>query len=68
MKALYPMADIMTLMNKIESNITKLGVIYTSEEARTAVDEALIDQFLAQATALATAANQLKSIVYQPNP
>ena len=46
MKSLYPMADIMTLMTKIEGNITKLGVIYTSEEERNAIDEGLIDQFV----------------------
>ena len=43
MKSLYPMADIMTLMTKIEGNINKLGVIYTSEEERNAIDEGLID-------------------------
>ena len=64
MKSLYPLADIMTLMNKIETNIGKLGVIYTSEEARNAIDEGLIDQFVAQAGQLTTAANALKTITY----
>ena len=64
MKSLYPMADIMTLMTKIEGNITKLGVIYTSEEARNAIDEGLIDQFVVKAGELTTAANALKSITF----
>lgn len=59
------MADIMTLMGKIENNINKLATIYTTEEARTPVDEALIDQFLAQATQLSQTANNLKTITYQ---
>jgi hypothetical protein len=64
MKSLYPMADIMTLMTKIEGNITKLGVIYTSEEARNAIDEGLIDQFVVKAGELTTAANALKGITF----
>jgi len=64
MKSLYPMADIMTLMSKIETNIGRLGVIYTSEEARNAIDEGLIDSFIAKANELETAANALKSITY----
>jgi len=64
MKSLYPMADIMTLMTKIEGNITKLGVIYTSEEARNAIDEGLIDSFVVKAGELTTAANALKSITF----
>ena len=64
MKSLYPMADIMTLMNKIETNIGRLGVIYTSEEARNAIDEGLIDSFVAKANELQAAANALKTITY----
>ena len=62
MKALYPFADIMTLLGKVENNINKLANIYSTEEQRTAVDDALIDSFLTQANDLSTAANQLKSI------
>lgn len=68
MKALYPFADIMTLLGKIENNINKLGTIYTVEEERTAVDEALIDSFLAQASSLSTAANNLKGITFEGPP
>ena len=64
MKSLYPMADIMTLMTKIEGNITKLGVIYTSVEERNAIDEGLIDSFVVQAGELTTAANALKNITF----
>lgn len=64
MKSLYPMADIMTLMTKIEGNINKLGVIYTAEEERNAIDEGLIDQFVIQAGQLTIAANALKGITF----
>lgn len=68
MKSLYPFADIMTLMSKIEANIVKLGTLYTSEEARTTTDDALIDQFLAKAVELSTAATALKTITYVDPP
>jgi hypothetical protein len=58
------MADIMTLMTKIEGNITKLGAIYTSEEARNAIDDGLIDSFVVKAGELTTAANALKGITF----
>jgi len=64
MKSLYPFADIMTLMGKIETNITKLQTIYTSEEARNAIDEGLIDSFVAEAATLTNAANALKGITF----
>ena len=64
MKSLYPFADIMTLMNKIENNIVKLQTIYTSEEERTATDDSLIDSFLSRASELSTAANALKGITF----
>jgi hypothetical protein len=64
MKSLYPMADIMTLLTKIENEINTLGVIYTSEEARNAIDEGLIDSFVVKAGELTTAANALKSITF----
>jgi len=64
MKSLYPFADIMTLMNKIENNVVKLQTIYTSEEERTATDDSLIDSFLSRASELSTAANALKGITF----
>ena len=68
MKALYPFADIMTLLGKVENNINKLGTIYTVEEERTPVDDALIDSFLAQANQLSAAANELKGITFTGPP
>lgn len=62
------MADIMTLLGKVENNINRLGTIYTTEEERTAVDDALIDSFLAQASQLSTAATALKGITFQGPP
>ena len=64
MKSLYPFADIMTLMTKIEGNIVKLQTIYTSQEARTATDESLIDSFVAKANELEVAAEALKGITF----
>ena len=64
MKSLYPMADIMTLMTKIESEILRLGDIYTTQEARIAIDEGLIDQFVVKAGELTTSSNALKSITF----
>ena len=68
MKALYPFADIMTLLGKVENNINKLGTIYTVEEERTPVDDALIDSSLAQANQLSAAANDLKGITFEGPP
>ena len=64
MKSLYPFADIMTLMSKIEGNIVKLQTIYTSQEERTATDESLIDSFAAKANQLEAAAEALKGITF----
>ena len=64
MKSLYPFADIMTLMSKIEGNIGKLQAIYTSQEERTATDESLIDSFITKANELETAATALKGITF----
>ena len=64
MQSLYPFAEIMTELSKIESQIINLQEIYTSLEARTSTDEALIDSFVAKANQLETAANALKSITF----
>lgn len=64
MQSLYPFAEIMTELTKIESQIVKLQEIFTSLEERTSTDEALIDSFVVKANELETAANALKSIVF----
>lgn len=64
MQSLYPFAEIMTELTKIESQIIKLQQIFTSLEERTTTDEALIDSFVAKANELETAANALKSITF----
>ena len=58
------MADIMTLLTKIEGEILSLGDIYTTQEARNAIDEGLIDSFVVKAGELTTAANALKGITF----
>ena len=50
----------------IESEISNLADGFASDTARTTLDEALIDQLVAKAATLQTAANDLKSIVYTP--
>ena len=64
MQSLYPFAEIMTELTKIENQIAKLQQIFTSLEERTSTDEALIDSFVVKANELETAANALKSIVF----
>ena len=64
MQSLYPFAEIMTELTKIESQIGSLQEIFTSLEARTSTDEALIDTFVAKANELEIAANALKNITF----
>ena len=64
MQSLYPFAEIMTELSKIESQIKNLQEIYTSLEERTSTDEALIDSFVVKANELETAANALKNITF----
>lgn len=64
MQSLYPFAEIMTELTKIESQIVKLQEIFTSLEERTTTDEALIDSFVVKANELETAANALKLITF----
>lgn len=64
MQSLYPFAEIMTELTKIESRIAQLQEIYTSLEERTSTDESLIDSFVVKANELETAANALKSITF----
>lgn len=66
MKALYPMADIMTLLTKLEGNVQKLAVIYATEEAVNPIDVGLIDSFIAKSQELQVAAEALKTIPFNP--
>ena len=66
MNSLFVFTDILKSISRIESQIANLNLTYSEVEARTAIDDALIDQFLAKATELSTAANALKSVVYSP--
>tara|TARA_B100000900_G_scaffold413705_1_gene438327 strand:+ start:1486 stop:1701 length:216 start_codon:yes stop_codon:yes gene_type:complete len=64
MQSLYPFAEIMTELTKIEGQIVKLQEIFTSLEERTSTDESLIDTFVVKANELETAANALKNITF----
>ena len=66
MNSLFIFADILKSLARIESQINNLANNYASVEARTPIDEALIDQFKAKAAALDAAAEALKTIVYTP--
>lgn len=66
MNSLFIFADILKSLARIESQINNLANNYTSVEERTAIDEALIDQFTAKANALNAAAVALKDITYTP--
>jgi len=66
MNSLFVFADILKSLSRIESQIANLDNNYSSVEARTAIDDALIDQFVAKAAVLAAAAEQLKTVTYTP--
>jgi len=67
MNSLFVFADILKSLTRIESQINNLANTYESVEARTDIDEALIDQFLVQASGIETSATALKTIVYNPS-
>jgi len=48
----------------IEGILNELATTFTSVQARTVVDEAMIDGLVASANALSTAATNLKSITF----
>lgn len=68
MNSLFIFTDILKSLARIESQVTNLAQTYEVVEARTAIDDALIDQFLVKASELSTAAAALKTIVYNPPP
>jgi len=67
MNSLFVFTDILKSLARIESQVANLNNTFTSVEPRTPIDDALVDQFLAKAAELLTAANNLKTIVYDPN-
>lgn len=66
MNSLLTFAEILKTLARLEGYVGSLGEFYASVEARNAIDDALIDQFLAKAAALQTAAAALKDITYTP--
>lgn len=66
MNSLFVFADILKSLARIESQVQNLNLNYSEVEARTPIDDALIDQFLAKAADLSTAAAALKTVVYNP--
>ena len=66
MNSLFVFADILKSLSRIESQIANLDNNYSSVEARTAIDDALIDQLVAKAAVLSAAAEQLKTVTYTP--
>lgn len=66
MQTLLTFSNILKLLSQLEGNIQSLNEIYTSISERTVIDDLLIDQFLAQANNLSSAAAALKTITYTP--
>jgi len=50
----------------INGILAELGVGFAEVQARTPVDDAMIDALVAAATELASAATELKTITFQP--
>ena len=61
-------AAIETAMNTISAKVSRLSWIYKEREARTSVDDGLIDELIVDANGLIVAANALKSVAYDPTP
>jgi len=68
MQSLLTFGEILKTLARLETYIQGLNEYYTQAEARTPIDDALIDQFLAKAAALEAAAAALKTVVYNPTP
>ena len=61
-------AQIETALNTISGRIQRLGMVYKEVAGRTATDDMLIDELIAAASVLTTAATALKSVAYDPTP
>ena len=68
MDRLQQFAALESALNTISSRISRLAFIYKENQARTAVDDGLIDELIADANGLVVAATALKSVVYDPTP
>lgn len=66
MQSLLFFADIMKTLGTLGQQIDTLRGVYESFEERTPIDDALIDQFLAQSALLVAATEALKTTVYTP--
>ena len=68
MDSLFVFADILKSLKRVQSQVANLAATYETVEARTAIDEALIDQFNASASAIIAEADALKGITFNPQP
>jgi hypothetical protein len=68
MNSLFVFTDILKSLARIESQVANLNNTFANVEARTAIDDALIDQFLVKAAELAAAADSLKTVVFVDPP
>lgn len=59
-------AQIETAMTTIGGRIQRLGILYKEVSPRTTTDDALVDELIAAANVLVTAATALKNVVYDP--
>lgn len=68
MESIYQFASITQKMAGITASLNDLAHRYKELEARTSLDESHIDVLVAQANGLIAAAENLKTIDYDPTP
>ena len=68
MKSLSHLSSLMSTMDSSQSRLASLAYGYKENEARTDIDDQLIDSLIATANALVVQATALKSIEYDPTP
>jgi hypothetical protein len=68
MDRLQQFAAIEAALNTINTRVNRLAFIFSQNQARTAVDDGLIDELIVTAGALETAATALKTVQYDPQP
>lgn len=68
MDSLFVFADILKSLKRIQAQVSNLNNTYANVEERTAIDDALIDQFNASATQIIAEAQALKGVTFNPQP
>ena len=66
MRSLYPMADLITLLGKVDDNVKKLNRIYTNQVGRNLADDELIPILLAEIDAIRVQVVALETAALDP--